>query len=80
MSDTEKTAYGTSQDPEKVAELSPQATIHKGEVKGGRQMHVDANDGDIALRAFADGEIITMTAEEEKALLRKIDWNLMPVS
>lgn len=79
MSDTEKTSYGGFQDPEKAADLSPQATVHKGEVKAGRQIHADPNDGDIALQAFADGEPMTFTAEEEKALLRKIDWNLMPV-
>jgi hypothetical protein len=68
-------------DPQKIAELSPNPTIENGIVKETRRMHVDLNDGDIALKAFAghEGEILTMTPEQEKALLRKIDWNLMPV-
>ncbi len=40
--------------------------------------HANANDADDALRVFAHGEVITMTPEEEKKLLRKIDLNIMP--
>lgn len=78
----EKIHDGSSDDPEKVAQLTPQATIENGEVKEPRFVHADLNDGDIALKAFAghEGEMIVMTPEAEKALLRKIDWNLMPVS
>jgi ACS family allantoate permease-like MFS transporter len=38
-------------------------------------------DADAALRAFdgMDGQVIELTPEKSKALLRKIDWHLMPV-
>jgi ACS family allantoate permease-like MFS transporter len=38
-------------------------------------------DADAALRAFEDmdGQVIELTPEKSKALLRKIDWHLMPV-
>jgi ACS family allantoate permease-like MFS transporter len=81
MADVEKVRDGSSDDPEKVAQWSPQLTIGEGEVKEPRFIHADVNDGDIALKAFAghEGETIVMTPEVERALLRKIDWNLMPV-
>ncbi|KAH6662833.1 MFS allantoate transporter-like protein [Halenospora varia] len=43
--------------------------------------HVSRNSGDEALKALEvlGGETISMTPEMEKALLRKIDWNLMPI-
>ncbi|KAH8899236.1 major facilitator superfamily transporter allantoate, partial [Thozetella sp. PMI_491] len=41
--------------------------------------HADAADADEALRALASGEAITMTPEEEKKLLRKIDFHIMPL-
>lgn len=77
----EKIHDGSSDDPEKVAHLTPQATIQDGEVKEPRFVNADLNDGDVALKAFVghEGETIVMTPEAEKALLRKIDWNLMPV-
>jgi ACS family allantoate permease-like MFS transporter len=81
MGDVEKINDASSEDPEKVTELSPEPTIDNGVVKDVRHMHADFNDGDVALKAFAghEGEVIVMTPEQEKALLRKIDWNLMPV-
>lgn len=43
--------------------------------------HADKNDADEAMKAFIghDGEVIELTPEIERSLLRKIDWNLMPV-
>lgn len=72
----------SSEDPEKVTEFTPKATLGDGEVVDGIFIkHADANDGDEALKAFQghDGETIVMTPEMEKKLLRKIDLNLMPV-
>ena len=41
-----------------------------------------ANDADEAMRAFAghEGEVLVLDEATNKRLLRKIDWNLMPVS
>ncbi|RDW84312.1 MFS allantoate transporter-like protein [Coleophoma cylindrospora] len=43
--------------------------------------HADKNDADEAMKAFMghEGESLEMTPEMEKKLLRKIDWNLMPM-
>lgn len=39
------------------------------------------NDADEAIKAFAgrEGEIIELSAETNKSLLKKIDWHLMPI-
>jgi ACS family allantoate permease-like MFS transporter len=44
-------------------------------------MHANQNDRDEALKALEKlgGETLLMTPEMEKKLVRKIDWNLMPV-
>lgn len=62
-------------------ELHPQHTVGAGEAPAIILKHADRNDGDAALLAFRghEGEIIVLTPEIEKKLLRKIDWNLMPV-
>lgn len=41
-----------------------------------------SHDADAAMKAFEgmDGQVIELTPEKNKALLRKIDWHLMPVS
>jgi len=77
----EKVHDASSVDPEKAVELSRNTTFDDGEVKAPRFKHADPNDGDEALKAFAghEGEIIVITPEAEKALLRKIDLNLMPI-
>lgn len=43
--------------------------------------HADKNDADEALKVIqgVEGETIVLTPEEEKRLLRKIDWNMMPL-
>jgi len=73
-------AEGKSSDPEKVSDLEPSSTLEDGELRI-MFKHADPNDGDEALKAFAghEGEMIVMTPEMEKKLLRKIDWNLMPM-
>lgn len=40
-----------------------------------------SHDADTAMKAFEgmDGQVIELTEEKSKALLRKIDWHLMPV-
>lgn len=63
------------------AELGRLPTVHDGATSNIILKHADQNDGDEALKAFMghEGEVIVMTPEMEKKLLRKIDWNLMPV-
>lgn len=41
-----------------------------------------SHDADAAMQAFEglDGQVIELTEEKNKELLRKIDWHLMPVS
>jgi len=81
MEEGNKINDASYEDPEKVIELFPKATIDNGEVKQTRLLHANPDDGDLALKAFLghEGELITMTPEQEKALLRKIDWHIMPV-
>ncbi|PSS25344.1 hypothetical protein M430DRAFT_33094 [Amorphotheca resinae ATCC 22711] len=68
-------------DQEKATELSRDATLEGGEVKDAAFIHANPADGDEALKAFAghDGEGVVITPAEEKRLLRKIDFNLMPM-
>ncbi|PVH78926.1 MFS allantoate transporter-like protein [Cadophora sp. DSE1049] len=76
----EKVHDASSDDPEKRADISPKATsFEDGDNKGVTFIHADPNDGDEALKAFEGQEAIVMTEEMEKSLLRKIDWNLMPM-
>lgn len=81
MANMEKVHDASSDDPEKVTDLTRKITYGNGEVKEARFKHADPNDGDEALKAFAghEGETIVMTPELERNLLRKIDMNLMPV-
>lgn len=70
-----------SKDIEKTDELTPNQSIENG-VPSIVFKHADLNDADEAMKALAghEGEYLTMTPEEGKKLLRKIDWNLMPAS
>ncbi|KAI2473272.1 major facilitator superfamily transporter allantoate [Annulohypoxylon bovei var. microspora] len=45
---------------------------------GSRRKHVDNNDPDEALK-LVTGEVVVLTPEDEKKLLRKIDLHLMPL-
>jgi len=83
MADPEKMHDVSLSDPEKNGlALSPNITYSEGEAKNMRYKHADPQDGDEALKAFMghEGEIIVLTPEAERKLLRKIDFNLMPVS
>ena len=72
---------GSDDIKKKSHDLERNITLQEGELQNPILKHVDPDDGDEALKAFAghDGEVIVMTLEMEKKLLRKIDWNLMPV-
>ncbi|CAK7232898.1 Allantoate permease [Sporothrix curviconia] len=80
MADVEKTAPAVApvaDGDEEVGSIMayPIKGIHPG------LKHADTNDADEALQFFqahaGDGSM--MTPEEERSLLRKIDWNLMPL-
>ena len=76
----EKVHDASSDDPEKKVDIPPKApSFEDGDGKGVTFIHADPNDGDEALKAFEGQEAIVMTEEMERSLLRKIDWNLMPV-
>lgn len=80
MADMEKIHDASSDDPEKRIDASPKATSFEDiETKDVTFIHADPSDGDEALKAFEGQEVIVMTEEMERKLLRKIDWNLMPV-
>jgi len=54
--------------------------VPKGKVAEKLLKH--SHDADAAMKAFEgmEGQVIELTEEKSKALLRKIDWHLMPVS
>ncbi|KUI70414.1 hypothetical protein VM1G_05791 [Cytospora mali] len=65
-------------DPEKVNTTAP----GQEEIVGTDFLkHADHNDADEALKVLEgeNGEVIEITPEDERKLLRKIDWNLMPL-
>lgn len=74
MSGTEK-----SYDAEKDLPGPLSDTIRNGSLD--KSVLQNAGDGDEALKAFAShqGEVIELDEATNKRLLRKIDWNLMPV-
>jgi hypothetical protein len=67
-----------STDPETAA---PGAGLAEAVDVGKILKHADQNDADEAYKVLREqhGEVIVLTAEEERKLLRKIDWNLMPL-
>ena len=66
--------------PPPAADLEKHGDVDlKDEVGRVKLKHADRNDADEALKVFAEGEVIVLTPEDEKRLLRKIDWNLMPL-
>ena len=79
MSDDEKRV---SLDPEVEKHLPvPLAdAIRSGSVSEDIMKH--SHDADEALKAFAShqGQVIELSDAENKRLLRRIDWNLIPVS
>jgi MFS transporter, ACS family, allantoate permease len=77
MADVEKVGTYPGEDIEKKA-VSNETAPH---VDVGVLTHADKNDADEAYKIFAaqGGEVIVITPEEERRLLRKIDLNLMPL-
>ncbi|KAG9636468.1 putative MFS allantoate transporter, partial [Aureobasidium melanogenum] len=77
MSDTEKSAVPFDAEKELPAPLAD--AIRNGSVDKTILQH--AGDADEALKAFMShpGEVIELDEATNKRLLRKIDWNLMPV-
>jgi ACS family allantoate permease-like MFS transporter len=74
MSEPEKTSHVAPHDSEKAAGFDA-----VGDQVGTILKHADRNDADEALQVLAEGEMIALTPEEEKKLLRKIDYNIMPL-
>lgn len=73
MSDEKQT-----HDPEAVQELPSPVD---GKTGMSEKILQHSNDADDAMKAFAAvGEVIELDEETNKRLLRKIDWNIMPVS
>jgi MFS transporter, ACS family, allantoate permease len=75
MSDVEKKTDDAAAPPD----VERAETHGQGEVGDVILKHADRDDADEALKAFAGGEVVTMTADEEKALLSKIDRYVMPL-
>lgn len=60
----------------------PEIETDAGAFKEGHvpdQILKHANDADDAMKAFAGGEAIHIDEATNRRLLRKIDWNLMPI-
>lgn len=79
------TAEATRQpvDVEKEVTTTDNASISLGVTKKlDEKILKHSHDADAAMKAFEgmDGQVIELTPEKNKALLRKIDWHLMPVS
>lgn len=77
MSDTEKSTVPFDNEKDLPAPLAD--AIRNGSVDKTILQH--AADADEALKAFMShpGEVIELDEATNKRLLRKIDWNLMPV-
>ena len=41
--------------------------------------HADSNDADEALKVIQNGEVIVLTPQDERRLLRKIDLHILPM-
>lgn len=70
-------------DVEKVVSSTDNESVSHGMVqKLDEKILKHSHDADAAMKAFEgmDGQVIELTPEKSKALLRKIDWHLMPVS
>jgi ACS family allantoate permease-like MFS transporter len=67
-------------------DVLPGTDIPKAAIESGHILPEDiikhSHDADVALKAFASygGEVIHIDEATNKRLLRKIDWNLMPVA
>lgn len=78
MASTAPTPIPTA-DVEKDA-IVQDTVVPKGKVAEKLLKH--SHDADAAMKAFEgmEGQVIELSEEKSKALLRKIDWHLMPVS
>lgn len=77
MSDTEKSAVPFDAEKDLPAPLAD--AVRNGSVDKTILQH--SGDADEALKAFMShpGQVIELDEATNKRLLRKIDWNLMPV-
>lgn len=69
-------------DIEKSIETSPPpGDPEKASITAGIIKHADRNDADEALKILEgeNGEVVEITAEDERKLLRKIDLHIMPL-
>ncbi|CAK7237622.1 Allantoate permease [Sporothrix bragantina] len=80
MADVEKTAPPTAPANDNDEDVGSIATYPAKNIHSGLK-HADTNNADEALHFFQAhaGDGAVMTPEEERSLLRKIDWNLMPL-
>jgi ACS family allantoate permease-like MFS transporter len=72
----------TPTDPEKDASVMDDTAPRSGLKKAiGEKLLKHSHDADAAMKAFEgmDGQVLELTEEKNKALLRKIDRHLMPV-
>lgn len=70
-------------DFEKVVSNTDNTSLSPGVMKRlDEKIMKHSHDADAAMKAFEgmDGQVLELTPEKNKALLRKIDWHLMPVS
>lgn len=76
MTDPDQSIPRTGDDIEKKAASDSTPGHHDTDI----MKHADKDDADEAYKVFAaQGEVIVITPEEERRLLRKIDLNLMPL-
>lgn len=79
VADTEKDRVSTEKVQPAKAAFDNMSDAEKAEIHELKLKHANRNDADEALKIFEEGEVITMTPEDEKKLLRKIDLHLMPL-
>lgn len=83
MSDIEKSIEAPTASPNDADKASVNVSADATHEKIGTILlkHADRNDADEALKVLEGeiGEVIELTPEDERKLLRKIDWNLMPL-
>ena len=74
----DKMSTPVDHDPEKTTHISG---IADEEAHVPEKVLKHSHDADEALKAFdsEDGEVLELNEETNRRLLRKIDWNLMPV-
>lgn len=72
--------HSLSQDVEKNAPVDVADATRSGSVINGTILE-HSGDADEAMKAFekSGGQVIELDEETNKRLLRKIDWNLMPI-